>query len=133
MKLLRLPLYTKILIGLLSGVIFGILANQLGFSDFVFNYIKPIGSVFIRLISMVVVPLVFASLLVGTASLNNIRKMGRIGAKTVAYYLCTTAIAISIGLLLANTFRPGTGLSQEAQKKLIQSGSLTRPARARRR
>ena len=123
MKLLRLPLYTKILIGLLSGVIFGILANQLGFSDFVFNYIKPIGSVFIRLISMVVVPLVFASLLVGTASLNDIRKLGRIGAKTVAYYLCTTAIAISIGLLLANIFRPGTGLSQEAQKKLIQSSS----------
>ena len=123
MKLLRLPLYTKILIGLLSGVIVGILANQLGFSDFVFNYIKPIGSVFIKLISMVVVPLVFASLLVGTAGLNDIRKMGRIGAKTVAYYLCTTAIAITIGLLMANTFRPGTGLSQQAQKKLIQSGT----------
>jgi Na+/H+-dicarboxylate symporter len=122
-KLLRLPLYTKILIGLLSGIIFGILANQLGFSDFVVNYIKPIGSVFIRLISMIVVPLVFASLLVGTASLNDIRKMGRIGAKTVAFYLCTTAIAITIGLLMANTFRPGTGLSQQAQKKLIQSGT----------
>ena len=72
---------------------------------------------------MVVVPLVFASLLVGTAGLNDIRKMGRIGAKTVAYYLCTTAIAITIGLLMANTFRPGTGLSQQAQEKLIQSGS----------
>jgi len=120
MKLPRLPLYTKILIGLLAGVVFGILANRLRFSGFVFNYIKPIGSAFIRLISMVVVPLVFASLLVGTASLNDIRKLGRIGAKTVAYYLCTTAIAISIGLLLANTFRPGVGLSEEARTKLIR-------------
>ena len=121
MKLPKLPLYTKILIGLLAGVVFGILANRLGFSDFVFNYIKPIGSAFIRLISMVVVPLVFASLLVGITSLNDIRKLGRIGAKTVVYYLCTTIIAISIGLLLANTLRPGAGLSEEARTKLIQN------------
>jgi len=123
MKLLKLQLYTKVLIGLLFGVIFGVLANQWGFSAFVFSYIKPIGSAFIRLISMVVVPLVFASLLVGTASLNDIRKLGRIGAKTVAYYLCTTIIAISIGLLLANTLKPGVGLSQETRTELIQRQS----------
>ncbi len=123
MKSSRLQLHTKILIGLLSGVIFGVLANQWGFSDYVSRYIKPIGSVFIRLISMVVVPLVFASLLVGTTNLNDIRKLGRIGIKTVAYYLCTTIIAISIGLILANTFRPGAGLSEEARANLIQSSS----------
>ena len=123
MKLLKLQLYTKVLIGLLFGVIFGVLANQWGFSAFVLSYIKPIGSAFIRLISMVVVPLVFASLLVGTASLNDIRKLGRIGAKTVAYYLCTTIIAISIGLLLANTLKPGVGLSQETRTELIQRQS----------
>ncbi len=123
MKLLKLQLYTKVLIGLLVGVIFGVLANQWGFSAFVFSYIKPIGSAFIKLISMVVVPLVFASLLVGTASLNDIRKLGRIGAKTVAYYLCTTIIAISIGLLLANTLKPGEGLSQEKRTQLTESVS----------
>ena len=122
MKLLRLQLHTKVLTGLLMGVIFGVLANQWGFSAFVFSYIKPIGSAFIKLISMVVVPLVFASLLVGTASLNDIRKLGRIGAKTVVYYLCTTIIAIIIGLFLANTIKPGAGFSEEARKKLIQSG-----------
>jgi Na+/H+-dicarboxylate symporter len=121
MKLPKLPLYTKILIGLLVGVCFGILANRLGFADFVFNYIKPLGSAFIRLISMVVVPLVFASLLVGITSLDDIRKLGRIGAKTVAYFFCTTIIAISIGLLLANTLQPGAGLSEEARTKLIQN------------
>ena len=123
MKLLKLQLYTKVLIGLLLGVVFGVLANQWGFSAFVFSYIKPIGSAFIKLISMVVVPLVFASLLVGTASLNDIRKLGRIGAKTMAYYLCTTIIAISIGLLLANTLKPGVGLSEETRTELIQSQS----------
>ncbi len=124
MKLPKVQLYTKVLIGLLLGVVFGVLANRLGFSAFVFSYIKPIGSVFIRLISMVVVPLVFASLLVGTASLNDIRKLGRIGAKTLAYYLCTTIIAISIGLLLANTLKPGVGLSEETRSELIQSQSV---------
>jgi Na+/H+-dicarboxylate symporter len=121
MKLSKLQLYTKVLIGLVAGVLFGMLASQLGFSDFVSSYIKPIGSVFIKLISMVVIPLVFASLLVGTSSLNDIRKLGRIGAKTMVYFLCTTIIALCIGLFLANTFRPGAGLSEQAQTKLIQS------------
>jgi len=77
---------------------------------------------------MVVVPLVFASLLVGTASLSDIRKLSRIGAKTVVYYLCTTIIAIIIGLFLANTIKPGAGFSEEARKKLIQSGSSEKGA-----
>jgi len=122
MKLPKLQLYTKIFIGLLLGLVFGILANQFGFSDFVTVYIKPIGSIFIRLISMIVVPLVFASLLVGTASLDDIRKLGRIGTKTIAYYLCTTAIAITIGLLLVNTFKPGKALSPQTRTKLEQTG-----------
>ncbi|UCG60075.1 MAG: dicarboxylate/amino acid:cation symporter [Phycisphaerales bacterium] len=123
MKSPRLQLYTKVLIGLLVGAVFGILANRWGFSDFVHSYVKPFGSAFIKLISMVVVPLVFASLLVGTASLNDIRKLGRIGIKTLAYYVCTTAIAISLGLLLANTIKPGVGLSEQARSRLLQSVS----------
>ena len=121
MKLPKLQLHTKILIGLLLGVVFGILANRFGFADFVTQYIKPVGTAFIRLISMIVVPLVFASLLVGTASLNDIRKLGRIGGKTITYYLCTTVIAITIGLTLANIIKPGVGLSEQAQAKLTQS------------
>lgn len=123
MRLPKLELYTKILLGLIFGVIFGIIANQLGWSHFCVNYIKPFGTAFIRLISMVVVPLVFASLLVGTASLNDIRKLGRIGGKTIFFYLITTAIAITIGLILANTFKPGKGLSKETQEQLLQNYS----------
>ncbi|OHB73101.1 MAG: hypothetical protein A2Z25_23500 [Planctomycetes bacterium RBG_16_55_9] len=120
MKLSRLQLHTKILLGLLLGVLFGLLAKQWGFSEFVSSYIKPIGSAFIRLISMVIGPLIFASLLVGTTGLGDIRKLGRIGTKTMVYYMSTTAIAIAIGLLLANTIKPGVGLSAEARAKLLQ-------------
>ncbi|MCK4292903.1 MAG: dicarboxylate/amino acid:cation symporter [Planctomycetes bacterium] len=123
MKLPKLQLHTRILLGLLSGVIFGLLANRLAFSGFLLTYVKPLGAAFIKLISMVVVPLVFASLLVGTASLNDIRKLGRIGSKTLAYYLCTTAVAVTIGLFLANTLKPGVGLSRELRTELIQNGA----------
>ena len=89
MKLPKLQLYTKILVGLLAGVLFGLLAKQCGFSDFVTGYVKPIGTAFIKLISMVVIPLVFASLLVGTSSLDDIRKLGRIGTKVLQKLLPT--------------------------------------------
>jgi len=119
MRLPKLQIYTRIFIGLISGVLFGIAANSLGFSDFVCDYVKPVGTAFIKLISMIVVPLVFASLLVGTASLNDIRKLGRIGGKTLIYYLCTTVMAIAIGLFLANVFKPGTGISEQTQARLL--------------
>lgn len=123
MKLPKLQLYTKILIGLVLGIIVGIVANQLKITPFFSTYIKPFGTAFIRLISMVVVPLVFASLFVGTASLNDIRKLGRIGGKTIAYYLATTAIAIIIGLVLANIFKPGSGLTKATQDQLLANYS----------
>jgi proton glutamate symport protein len=123
MKLPKIELYTKILIGLVLGVIVGIIANKLGFASFISTYVKPFGTAFIRLISMIVVPLVFASLFVGTASLNDIRKLGRIGGKTIAYYLCTTAIAIIIGLMLANIFKPGSGLTKQTQEQLLANYS----------
>ena len=119
MKLPRIELYTKILIGLILGIIVGIIANKLGFVSFFTTYVKPFGTAFIRLISMIVVPLVFASLLVGTASLNDIRKLGRIGSKTIVFYLTTTAIAIIIGLSMANIFKPGSGLTKETQQQLL--------------
>ncbi len=121
MALPRLKLYTKVLLALALGTIFGLLANRLQFSGLVIAYVKPFGTGFVRLISMVVVPLVFASLLVGTTSLKDLKSLGRIGVKTLAFYLCTTAIAISIGLLLANLTRPGTGLSEEARSELMQA------------
>lgn len=123
MRLPKLQLYTKVLIALAAGALFGLIANRFEFSGFVGVWIKPVGTAFVRLISMVVVPLVFASLVVGTASLKDIRTLGRIGAKTLVFYLCTTAIAVSIGLVLTDVVRPGTSLSQQSRDKLIQDAS----------
>ena len=112
---LKLQLYTKILLALLLGIVAGLwIGSSIG-------ELKPIGDAFIRLISLIVVPLVFASLLVGTASLNDIRKLGRIGGKTIGYYLVTTSIAITIGLILANIIKPGTGLNSQTQAELFQN------------
>ncbi len=130
MRLPKLQLHTKILLALVAGVGFGLLANRAGFAGFVVSYIKPIGSAFVRLIGMVVVPLVFASLLVGTTSLKDIRSLGRIGAKTIVFYLCTTAIAVSVGLFLANLAQPGLGLPQQARSKLIAGAAQQETAEA---
>ena len=116
---MKLQLHTQILIGLLLGAAVGLVAHHWGYSGLVQTWLKPFGSAFIRLISMVVIPLVFASLVVGVAGVNDVGKLGRIGGKTLGYYLCTTAIAITFGLVLANVVRPGAGLSTEVKEQLL--------------
>jgi len=120
MKQLKMQLYTKILLGMVLGVLVGLAAHRWGASVYVLTYVKPFGTLFIRLISMVVVPLVFASLVVGTASLDDVRQLGRIGVKTLGFYICTTVIAISGGLLLAHVMQPGRGLAPETKARLLQ-------------
>lgn len=104
-----MKLTTKILIGLIAGIVVGLL---LGGSPGVANsYIKPFGDLFLRMIKLIIVPLVLSSLVVGAASMGDVKKLGRIGGKTVAYYLITTAVAVTIGLILGNLIVPGAGLS----------------------
>ncbi|MDX1578265.1 MAG: cation:dicarboxylase symporter family transporter, partial [Gemmatimonadota bacterium] len=116
-----MQLYTKIMIALVLGVVAGLVGRFLGldwFTDFLIA-IRQFGDAWIDLITMVVIPLVVASLVVGTASLGDITKVGRIGGKTVAYYLVTTAIAVTIGLILSNLFLRGdAGMSPEALEGL---------------
>lgn len=83
--------------------------------------IKPIGTIFIRLLSFLAIPLVIASLIVGAASLENIKKIGTIGGKTLLMYISTTIIAISLGLLISNIFQPGKILNQDAKNRLISA------------
>ncbi len=118
-----MPLYVKILIGLIAGVLVGLAANILHLEwlrDFLLS-IDFIGTLFIKLITMIVIPLVVASLLVGTASLGDIRKLGRMGGKTVAYYLCTTAVAVTIGLVLSNLVQPGSRIDPATRDRLAAS------------
>ena len=121
-----MPLHKKILIALLLGLFLGIVANIFNWNPWVKDYIQPVGIAFIGLLKMIVVPLVFASLLVGTASLNDLRKLGRMASKAMIFYLCTTAIAISLGLLLANIFQPGSIL-ESSQKSTVIKATGNRP------
>jgi len=123
MAMPKLQLHTKILMAMVLGAAFGLLANRLDWTSWVATYIEPLGTAFVRLIGMVIVPLVFASLVVGTTSLGDVRSLGRIGAKTIGFYLCTTAVAISIGLLLANLVQPGSGLAENAKSRLIEGAA----------
>jgi proton glutamate symport protein len=81
--------------------------------------LEPIGALFMRLLKMVIVPLVFSSLLVGVASLGDVRKLGRLGSRTIGLYIGTTAIAVGLGLLCANLITPGSFMDPEAKAKLL--------------
>lgn len=100
-----MKLWHKILIGMVLGVIFGLVGGDVAVK------IKPVGTMFINLIKMLIVPLIFTSLAVGVMSMgNDLKKMGIIGAKTLSIYLVTTAVAVSIGLLFGTVLSPGTGV-----------------------
>ena len=124
-----MALHTKILIGLLVGVVGGLAVNwTMGGSHpnvvwFVSNITQPVGTVFLNLLLMIVVPLVFASLVVGVAGIGDIRKLGRIGLKSFAYCLIISAISVVIGLVLANTIRPGERISPDIAVQLKEKFS----------
>lgn len=82
-------------------------------------YIKPVGTIFIRLLMFIAIPLVLSSLIVGASSLGDLKKVGRIGLRMLLFYVITIAIAITIGLFLTNTIQPGKFLSADAKEKLI--------------
>jgi len=115
-----MQLWKKILIGLVLGIVVGLLANALDLEwlKALLAAIEPVGTIFIRLITMIVIPLVVASLMIGTASLGDIRKLGRIGGKTVLFYLGTTAIAVTIGLILSNIVVPGSRVEATTRDQL---------------
>ena len=103
-------LSVKIFIALVLSVVVGLIAGEDAL-PFINWWIAPIGTMFINLIKMVIVPIVFTSLVIGMTSLGDLSKLGRIGAKTLALYLCTTAIAIVIGFGVAGIAHPGVGLT----------------------
>ena len=108
-RYLEYPVLQKILIGLILGAIFGLIAGHYGYADAVKTYIKPFGDLFVRLLKMLVMPIVFASLVVGAASISPAR-LGRVGVKIVVYYLLTSAFAVTLGIIMARVFNPGAGI-----------------------
>ena len=116
----KLPLHTQIIIGLVLGLMLGLAVVQFRIgAAFILDYIKPIGTIFINALKMIAVPLVLASLIVGVSNLGDISKLSRIGGKTILTYMVTTIIAVSLGLIAVNIFKPGKSLPPETRDNLM--------------
>ena len=130
-----MKLHTKILLGLVGGAVLGVTANfTLGGDHAAVAWINrylagPVGQVFLRMLFMIVVPLVFASIALGVAGLGDLRKVGRVGGKAIAYFLITTGIAATIGLIAVNIVRPGAQLDQTVREELLQTYAQDATAR----
>jgi Na+/H+-dicarboxylate symporter len=111
----KLPLHWKIITGLVLGILWAVLSSWFGWTDFTENWIAPWGRIFIDLLKLIAVPLVLFSIIGGIVSLGNPKDLGKLGGKTLLLYLATTAIAVSIGLLLVNIIAPGKSLDSDVR------------------
>lgn len=119
-----MALHWKILLGMLLGVIFGIAMTLFdGGVEMVQDWVKPFGTIFIKSLKLIAIPLIFASLIKGVSDLKDISKLSKMGGKTIAIYLVTTLMAVSIGLLLVNLIQPGKSISKETQSELVANYS----------
>jgi len=117
----KLALHWKILLGMLFGVVFGLVANQLGANDFVTDWIKPFGAMFINSLKLIAVPLIIASLIKGISDLKDISKLSQMGGRTIGIYITTTVLAVCLGLLIVNVIQPGKSISEETRKELVET------------
>ena len=118
----KLALHWKILIGMVVGILFGLgMTTVDGGANFVGNWINPFGNIFVKLLKLIAVPLIIASLVKGISDLKDISKFKNIGLRTIGIYIGTTVIAITIGLLLVNVVQPGEGISEETITKLTET------------
>ena len=115
---MKLELHWKIIIGLTLGLIFGVISASQGWGYFTNNWIAPFGKIFINLLKLIAVPLVLSSLITGVASLSDLKKLSRIGGKTITIYIVTTAIAVTIGLVAVNIIQPGETVPEDMKTKL---------------
>ena len=116
-------LHWQIIIGLILGLIYGVVAASQGWTQFTSDWIGPFGTIFINLLQLIAVPLVLASLITGVASLSNLQKLSRIGGKTIAIYMGTTFVALVLGLVIVNTLKPGNTVPEDVRERLEQTYS----------
>jgi len=118
----KIELHWKIIIGMILGLIFGFILIQFeGGNEFSNNWVKPIGTIFIKLLKLIAIPLILASLIKGISDLKDISKFKLIGFRTILVYVFTTVTAITLGLILVNLIEPGNGISSETVSKLTST------------
>lgn len=121
----KLALHWKIIIGMVSGVLAGIIFKFLGWETFVIDWIKPFGVIFINLLKLIAIPLIFASLIKGISDLSDIKKFKDMGIWTIGTYISTTIFAVIVGLILVNLISPGAIVNAETIQSI--SGNFTGP------
>jgi len=125
----KMPLHWKMAIGFFSGLLLGMFVHygagaDAGWVQWLTSYVtQPAGTLFLRLIFMLVIPLLFSALVVGIAEMGDIRALGRVGWRTLAYTVVVSAIAVLIGLLLVNWLQPGVGVDRAAAQQMLAEGS----------
>ena len=118
----KLALHWQILIGMFAGVLLGIALSFTSFGpEFIKNWIKPFGTIFINLLKLIAMPLILASLIKGVSDLKDISKLSQMGGRTIAIYLCTTILAVVMGLVLVNTIQPGNNIKEETREELMMA------------
>lgn len=118
----KLELHWQILIGMLLGIVFGFVMIQVDWGKgFVSDWIQPLGTIFVKLLKLIAIPLIIASLVKGISDLKDISKFRNIGLRTIGIYIVTTVVAITIGLVLVNILKPGDGISEATVTKLTET------------
>ena len=118
----KLALHWQILLGMAAGVIFALLMTNFSWgAEFISDWIKPFGNIFINALKLIAVPLILASLIKGISDLKDISKLSQMGTRTILIYVCTTVIAVSIGLGVVNLIKPGSAISEDTRNDLITS------------
>ena len=130
MRFNSLPLYVKILAGMVLGILLGIVAIQAGFVQGVNDWVKPFGEIFMRLLKFIAIPLVMISLIKGVGNLSDIASLSRLGFKTIGIYICTTVLAIVVGLVLVELIGPGKMVSPESAAAMQASYGATAAERS---
>ena len=126
----KLALHWQIIIGLALGLVYGIVASSNGWGSFTSDWIAPFGTIFMSLLKLIAVPLVLSSLITGVASLSDLKKLSRIGGKTIAIYVGTTAVAVTIGLISVNMLEPGDKVPDQMKEKLQETYEADASSRA---
>jgi len=119
----KIPLHWKIIIGMILGVLFGFIMsnfNEVG-KQFISDWIKPFGTIFINALKLIAIPLILASLIKGISDLKDISKLSKMGGVTITTYIITTVIAVSIGLAIVNVIKPGDSISEETRTELLSA------------
>src|SRR5690554_5597744 len=116
----KLALHWQIIIGLVLGLLYGLLAANAGWQEFTADWIAPWGTIFINMLKMIAVPLVLISLINGISGLKDISQLSSMGGKTIGIYIITTVIAVTVGLLAVNLIKPGKSFSQDIRTEMVK-------------